>query len=138
MIIKTNDKASRAIVEAARLTRGIKEAEEQVARLKEIIREEAEKVAKRRKDDEKVEFDSSEGVATVCFPKDSVSLIKGANPNALREHLPAAVWEHLFQVKVCLQREFEDNFGSLTKQQQNVVSKQVEWCPNTPRVLLPK
>lgn len=133
-----NAKASKAIAEAAKINRAMKEGKERLDELKAIIREEAEKVATKRGDDEKVEFESPEGVATVCFVKDSVSIMKGANPRVLKEVLPEVVWSHLFNEVVVLSKEFGEAFDQLPKSQQNTVKKMVEWSENEPRVTLPK
>lgn len=133
-----NAKASKAIAEAAVLMRSVKEAQERIDELKVIIRECAETVATKRGDDEKVEFESPEGVATVCFPKATPKIQKGANPNDLKAVLPQTVWEELFETKIVLAGEFEDKLTHLSAKNQAAVKKVVEWKTNEPRVTLPK
>ena len=90
------------VAEAARLEREIKTKAARVGELKTIIREYATKVDAQRpinslERGEKVEIASTEGVATISFVKDDVSLVKGANPRALTEVLAPATWNHLFR-----------------------------------------
>jgi hypothetical protein len=133
-----NKKVQGAIARATILNRLIKEAQEELEGLKVLVREEATKVASKRGDDEKVEFESPEGVATVVFVSDRASLVKGANPALLKETLPMTVWENLFQETIVLSKQFPDAFGLLTRTQQTSVKKLVEWKPCEPRVTLPK
>lgn len=133
-----NKKAAEAIVEAAKIDRRMKEDRIRLDELKAIIREEANKVATRLATDEKVEFASDEGVATVVFVSDRVDLVKGANPIILKTVLPEETWDHLFKQEIVLSPEFKDSFQLLPKNQQNAVKKLVAWKPCEPRVTLPK
>jgi hypothetical protein len=126
------------VVEATRLSRSIRESEEKLKDLKASLRKEAEKVAKRRDSDELVEFESAEGTATVCFVKDTVALIKGADPSSLQGVISDEVWDILFDTKYVLKSEFEDKLAALPKQTQAKVKPIVDWFPNAPRVILPK
>jgi hypothetical protein len=133
-----NAKVAKAIAEAAPLLRQVKEAQARIDELKILIRAEAEKVSTKRGDDALIEFESSEGTATVCFVKDAIGVVKGANLRLLKETLPAWTWNHLFEEKVVLSDEFGEAFEQLDKAAQKSVKKMVEWKPREPRVTLPK
>ncbi len=133
-----NKTAATAIEEAARLVRAVKEANARIDELKVIIRAEASKIATKRGDDEKVEFESDEGVATICFPNDKVTLVKGARPIDLKDTLPEKVWDTLFEEVVELSDDFKDAFPNLPVTQKKLVAPLVEFKPSEPRVTLPK
>jgi hypothetical protein len=133
-----NPSIAAIVVEATRLSRSIRESEEKLKDLKASLRKEAEKVAKRRDSDELVEFESVEGTATVCFVKDTVALVKGADPSSLQGVISDEIWDILFDTKYVLKSEFEDKLAALPKQAQAKVKPLVDNFPNAPRVILPK
>ena len=129
------------VAEAAILNREIKEKAARVDDLKERIREHALREASKRpyaEQNEKVEIESPEGVATISFPKDAVSLVEGANPRALRSEIPDATWAHLFEERVVLAKEFDAAYKLLAKAEQEQVRRLVQWVTPKPSVLLPK
>lgn len=124
------------VAEAAVLNREIKERSERLVELKEAIRAEA--VKRRTADDERIEFESSEGTATVAFPKDKLGIVKGADPHALRDTLTDAAWNQLFAFKVTLADEAEDALAALKGAAKKAVDKVLAFTPSTPTVTLPK
>lgn len=129
------------VAQAAVLNREIKERAAQLEVLKVAIREYATKANLKRpatEQDEKIEIESPEGVATVSFPRDAVLLVAGANPRALKETLSATTWDHLFEERVALKPEFEEAFRLLSKEDRFHVRTVVDWKPRDPAVILPK
>lgn len=135
-----NAKVIKAVAEAARINRSMKESAERLEALKEVIRVEAASIAVLGDDGkpEKVEFESVEGVCTVAFPKDKVAFIKGGNPETLRAYLTSVTYDDMFQTKIVFGDTFEDTFELLSKTQKRAVKNVVEWKPSTPTVTLPK
>lgn len=131
---------SSEIARAILLSRKIRDLEAELAPLKEKIREaalECREVGCHLGED-RVEFNSSEGVATVTFPKDKVVLVKGADPNTLRAVLPETQWAQLFQVKVSPSPGALDVLDHIKGATRRVVDKVLAVEPSTPAVLLAK
>lgn len=141
MTTKELTKVESEVAEAAVLNREIKERAERLEVIKQNLRAYAAKVDAKRppeKQGEKIEVESKEGVATISFVKDAVSLAPGANPRAFRETLAPATWSHLFEERVVLAADFDEAFQLLSKEDKRVVRPLVEWKTPDPRVLLPK
>lgn len=130
-----NTRVSQAVAKAVELNRTIKTLQADLEGLKDVIRKEAEKLST---DGELVEFDSPEGVATVCFYKDAATTVEGANLWELKDTLPKVTWEDLFVEKVALAPGFNEKFEELKKRQQRIVAEYVEWKARSPHVILPK
>lgn len=130
-------RVSALITEAADLMRIIKDASDRVNAIKLSIRLEGLRVKSRRGTNEAVVFDSPAGTASVVFVDDSPSLVKGADPCALREALGEETWLSLFNVKVTLAPAFEEALEALALPEQDKVKTIVVWSENTPRVILP-
>lgn len=134
------------VAEAIVLARKVKEDLERLGELKSDIREAAEKFAKKRGDDEKVEFPSPEGVCTVVFPNPSTTLKKGADPYLLQGKVPEHVWNILFEETVSLAKDFKVKLDALPKTAgftlnasgKKLVDDMLEVTPNAPRVTLAK
>lgn len=134
-----NSKASDAIAEAAKLNRKIKTQLARLDELKVFIRKAALAVATRRDSDDLVEFESDEGVASVCFVRDTLCLVKGSDPEMLRPEIPEELWDALFQTKVVLKNNARDAVETMMPgHYRDVVSALLETKENEPRVTLPK
>lgn len=130
-----NTRVSQAVAKAVELNRTIKTLQADLEGLKAVIRGEAEKLSK---DGELVEFDSPEGVATVCFYKDGAAAVEGANLWELKDSLPEVTWNDLFVEKVGLASGFNEKFAELRKRFQRILGEYIEWKPRAPHVILPK
>ena len=138
---KDQTRVESEVAEAAILNREIKARTERLNEIKTNLRAYALKVDAKRppeKQGEKIEIESKEGVATISFVKDAVSLVEGANPRGLKEVLTPATWEHLFVERVVLAEDFDKSFHLLAKEDKGHVRKLVQWSTPEPRVLLPK
>jgi hypothetical protein len=133
-----NARVAVAIAAAVEINRKVKALCTDLELLKATIRSEAEKASTARGDDNLVEFESDQGVATVCFPRDAVSPVPGANLRELQSVLPTTTWNHLFEEKVVLASDFSERFGALTKGNRATLKRYLEWSPRAPRVTLPK
>ncbi len=135
-----NARISDIVTQAAILNREIKERSAKLDVLKEKLRNEALKISTKRGEDEQLEFDSPEGVATVCFVRDAAAIIKGADPLTLRQYtsFPLDTWHRFFATRIVLTDEFTDAYTLLAKTDQKLINKVVEWKERDPRVTLPR
>lgn len=131
---------AKLVSEAIKLNREQNETKQRLEAVKAQLREYAQHVCTTGDDGkpEKVELTCKDGVATVSFVKDTPKLIKGSAPYVLKESIPEAVWNTLFDLEVVLNTDFEAAFERLPKGQQKLVKEHVEWRANEPRINLPK
>jgi len=123
------------------LQRHVREMQGTLEELKGTIRSAAQLERRRRGGgDELVEFDSPEGTATVCFVKDTMHLVVGADPFTLQGAIPDRAWRALFEPRAVLVRGFVDRLSAMTlaKRERKSVERLVEWVTGVPRVILPK
>ena len=133
--------AEEQVAEATKLNREIKEKTARVELLKTSIRMYATKVSLERpieKRNEKVEIESKEGTATIAFPKEEVSLAKGADPYVIHEELSLERWESLFEEKAVLKSEFDERLKHLPADDRKRVEGLIERKTPEPRVNLAK
>lgn len=132
----------KSVTEACRINRQIKALQAELDVLKKTIREAAENLSELDASGKrygKVEFETLEGVCTVSFPKDKVSLLKDVDPEELRGTVMSMqLWDSLFDTKVILAPTFEEKLPGLSKGMRKVVLGLVEFKESTPAVTLPK
>jgi hypothetical protein len=142
---KTLTNFENVVIEAVQISHRMAADKARLDELKEELRIEGVKRAKKGAEN-KVEFPSALGIASVVLVKDAMSLVKGANPDLLLENheLDSGVWWHLFTRTTKLAEEFEEKYQSmvrtkgLTAAQSKLVMKLIEIGPREPRVTLPK
>lgn len=133
-----NKKAAVAIVQAVDVKTRLEVLERELEACKQLIRAQAQALAKRRDDESLVSLDSPAGVATVCFVRPGVRIVKGANVLELRERLTEFQWDDLFTVSVGPSQGFDVVYDNLPTAARKVVGPYVEWVARQPRVTLPK
>ena len=133
-----NERTQELVAKATRVNRQIRLLTLELETLKISIRKEAERVASRRGSEELLEFDSPEGVATVCFVSSTPSLLPSVDVWTELSSLDGEDWHALFDIEVVLAKGFTDRLPRRSKETQALVGKLLKWSDPAPRVTLPK
>jgi hypothetical protein len=133
----------KVIVEAAVLSRKVKELTAELEAKKEVIRGEALRMWEHRVNLEEtnVKIETDEGVCTVAFPHDKPKFNDGVmvgDISGLRKLIGKTSWNGMFQPTIKFQSSAIDVWNRLSNAHRTVLKKLITWEDQSPTVTLPK